>query len=332
MSKILLAHGDGGLLTHNLIKDLFLEAFDPEILCELSDAAGISCGEKMAFATDSFVVDPIFFPGGDIGKLAVAGTVNDLSVYGAVPKYISVGFILEEGLPMEDLRTIAVSLGKTAREAGVKIAAGDTKVVERGKLDKIFINTSGIGELLDNYSQVESIQEGDSVIVSGNIGDHGAAIISRRAGIDFESDIVSDCAALNHIVIPLWKEIKSVRLMRDPTRGGVATTLKEIAETMENKDIALVEEDIPIAPQVRAASEVLGLDPLYLANEGKFLLICSKEDAARALDLMRTFPEGRDAREIGRVTSGKGHVRLKTPLGGTKLLDMLAGAQLPRIC
>jgi len=332
MSRVLLAHGDGGLLTHNLIKDLFLEAFDPEILCELSDAAGIDCGEKMAFATDSFVVDPIFFPGGNIGKLAVAGTVNDLAVYGAVPKYISVGFILEEGLPLEDLRTIAYSLGETARAAGVKIAAGDTKVVEKGKLDKIFINTSGIGELLDNHSRVESIQEGDAVIVSGNVGDHGAAIISRRAGIGLESDIVSDCAALNHIVIPLWQEIKSVRLMRDPTRGGVATTLKEIAEAMQNKDIELLEEDIPIDAQVKAASELLGLDPLYLANEGKFLLICGKEDAGRAMDLIRSFPEGRNARVIGSVIPGQGNVRLRTPLGGTKLLDMLAGAQLPRIC
>lgn len=332
MSKVLLAHGDGGLLTHRLIKELFLEAFDPEILCELSDAAGITGSERMAFATDSFVVDPIFFPGGDIGKLAVAGTVNDLSVYGAVPKYLSVGFILEEGLPMEDLRKIACSLGKAAKGAGVKIAAGDTKVVEKGKLDKIFINTSGVGEVLDNYSQIENIREGDVVIVSGNVGDHGAAIISRRAGIGLESDIVSDCAALNHIVIPLWQNFESVRLMRDPTRGGVATTLKEIAETMEDKDIELIEESIPVDVQVRAASEVLGLDPLYLANEGKFLLICGEEEAEKALEFIRNFPEGCNAQEIGRVTAGKGYVRLKTPLGGTKLLDMLAGAQLPRIC
>ena len=331
MSKILLAHGDGGLLTHQLIKDLFLEAFDPEILCELSDAAGITCSEKMAFATDSFVVDPIFFPGGNIGKLAVAGTVNDLSVYGAVPKYISVGFLLEEGLPIEDLRTIAFSLGETARKAGVKIAAGDTKVVERGKLDKIFINTSGVGELLENHSNTENIKEGDAVIVSGNVGDHGAAIMSRRAGIGLESDIVSDCAALNHIVIPLWKEFKSVRLMRDPTRGGVATTLKEIADSA-GKDIELVEENIPFDPQVLGVSELLGLDPLYLANEGKFLLICGNEEVAGILDFIRTFPEGRNAQEIGRVVTGSGYVRLKTPLGGTKLLDMLAGAQLPRIC
>lgn len=331
MSKILLAHGDGGLLTHQLIKEVFLEAFDTEILCELSDAAGIVGSEKMAFATDSFVVDPIFFPGGDIGKLAVAGTVNDLSVYGAVPKYISVSFLLEEGLPLEDLKTIAVSLGATARKAGVKIAAGDTKVVERGKLDKIFINTSGVGELLDNYSQVENIREGDVLIVSGNVGDHGAAIISRRAGLGFESDIVSDCAALNHIVIPLWKEFKSIRVMRDPTRGGVATTLKEIAESMR-KDFELEEEKIPIDPQVGGVSEALGLDPLYLANEGKFLLVCGQDEAPAIIDFIRGFPEGTNAAEIGRVIAGKGHVRMRTPLGGTKLLDMLAGAQLPRIC
>ncbi len=331
MSKVLLAHGDGGLLTHQLIKELFLEAFDAEILCELSDAAGIACAEKMAFATDSFVIDPIFFPGGDIGKLAVAGTVNDLSVYGAVPKYISVSFMLEEGLPLEDLRRIAFSLGEAARKAGVKIAAGDTKVVERGKLDKVFINTSGVGELLDNYSQAENIREGDAVIVSGNVGDHGAAIISRRAGIDLESDILSDCAPLNHIIIPLWKEFKSIRLMRDPTRGGVATTLKEISESMK-KDVELVEEDIPVDPRVRSVSEVLELDPLYLANEGKFLLICSKEEAGDVLEFIRTFPEGSNARQIGQVVPGSGCVRLLTPLGGTKLLDMLAGAQLPRIC
>lgn len=331
MDKILLAHGDGGLLTHQLIKEVFLEAFDTEILCELSDAAGIAGTEKMAFATDSFVVDPVFFPGGNIGKLAVAGTVNDLSVYGAVPKYISVSFLLEEGFPLEDLKAIAASLGETARAAGVKIAAGDTKVVERGKLDKIFINTSGVGELLDNYSQVDNIREGDVLIVSGNVGDHGAAIISRRAGLGFESDIVSDCAALNHIVIPLWKEFKSVRLMRDPTRGGVATTLKEIAEGM-GKDFLLEEAWIPIDPQVRGASEALGLDPLYLANEGKFLLVCSPEEASAIVDFIRKFPEGKNAAIIGSVTPGKGNVKMKTPLGGTKLLDMLAGAQLPRIC
>lgn len=331
MSKILLAHGDGGLLTHQLIKEIFLEAFDPEILCELSDAAGIDCSEKMALATDSFVIDPIFFPGGDIGKLAVAGTVNDLSVYGAVPKYLSVSFLLEEGLPMEDLKTIAISLGNAARAAGVKIAAGDTKVVERGKLDKIFINTTGVGELLDNHSQVENIREGDVLIVSGNVGDHGAAIISRRAGLDFESDIESDCASLNHIVIPLWKEFKSIRLMRDPTRGGVATTLKEIAESMK-KDFELEEENIPVDPRVRGAAEALGVDPLYLANEGKFLLVCGPEEATGILGFIKGFPEGSNAREIGRVTKGNGNVRLKTPLGGTKLLDMLAGAQLPRIC
>lgn len=331
MKKILLAHGDGGLLTHQLIKEVFLEAFDAEILCELSDAAGISCSEKMAFATDSFVVDPIFFPGGNIGKLAVAGTVNDLSVYGAVPKYISVSFLLEEGLPLEDLKTIAVSLGDTARAAGVKIAAGDTKVVERGKLDKIFINTSGVGELLGNHSRAENIREGDVLIVSGNVGDHGAAIISRRAGLGFESDIASDCAALNHIVIPLWQEFKSIRLMRDPTRGGVATTLKEIAEAM-GKDFELEEEKIPVDSQVRGAAEVLGLDPLYLANEGKFLLVCGQEEAPGIIDFIRSFPEGRNAAVIGRVTPGKGYVKMKTPLGGTKLLDMLAGAQLPRIC
>ncbi len=331
MDKILLAHGDGGLMTHQLIKELFLQAFDPEILCELSDAAGIDCSEKMAFATDSFVIDPIFFPGGNIGKLAVAGTVNDLSVYGSVPKYISVSFILEEGFLMEDLKTIAFSLGETARAAGVKIAAGDTKVVPRGKLDKIFINTSGVGSLMENYSRAERIREGDAVIVSGNVGDHGAAIVSRRAGIDLESDILSDCATLNHIVVPIWQKFKSVRLMRDPTRGGVATTLKEIAESAE-KDIELVEENIPVAPQVRGVSEVLGLDPLYLANEGKFLLICGQEEASDIIDFIRTFPEGRNAKRIGQVISGEGSVRLKTPLGGTKLLDMLAGAQLPRIC
>lgn len=331
MSKILLAHGDGGLLTHQLIKELFLEAFDPEILCELSDAAGITCSEKMAFATDSFVVDPIFFPGGNIGKLAVAGTVNDLSVYGAVPKYLSVGFILEEGFPLEDLRTIAVSLGETARAAGVKIAAGDTKVVQKGKVDKIFINTSGVGELLDNYSRAQCIQAGDAVIVSGNVGDHGAAIVSRRAGIGLESDILSDCAALNHIIIPLWQQFKSIRLMRDPTRGGVATTLKEIAESAA-KDIELIEADIPVDSQVKAAAEILGLDPLYLANEGKFLLICAQEEASRIIQFIRSFPQGGNARQIGRVIEGKGYVRLKTPLGGTKLLDMLAGEQLPRIC
>lgn len=331
MNKILLAHGDGGLLTNRLIEDIFLRAFDGEILCELGDAACIGCKEKMAFATDSFVVDPIFFPGGDIGKLAVAGTVNDLSVYGSVPRYLSVSFILEEGMPVEDVKKIARSIGETARSAGVKIVAGDTKVVEKGKADKVYINTTGVGELLKNFSRAGKIGAGDVIIISGNIGDHGAAIISRRAGINFESDIVSDCAPLNHIIVPLWEKFEGIRLMRDPTRGGVATTLKEIA-LQASKDFEIYEEELPFDPQVRGAAEVLGLDPLYLANEGKFIVIVDNRFAVDVLDTIRRYPEGRNARIIGRVLEGKGEVRLKTALGGTKILDMLAGEQLPRIC
>ena len=331
MDRILLAHGDGGLLTHQLIEEIFLKAFDAEILCEMSDAAAIAGSEKMAFATDSFVVDPIFFPGGDIGKLAVAGTVNDLAVYGAEPQYLSVSFIIEEGLPLTDLEKIARSLGETARSAGVKIAAGDTKVVDRGKLDKVFINTSGVGRLLGPVSTPGNIQIGDLVIVSGNVGDHGAAIITRRAGIDMESDLKSDCAPLNHIIVPMWKKFPGLRVMRDPTRGGMATALKEIALDMKN-DFEIREDEIPVDQRVRSAAEVLGLDPLYLANEGKFIIIAAEDQAGEVVDFIRRFPEGKNARIIGRVVPGKGDVKLKTALGGTKVLDMLAGDPLPRIC
>ncbi|NLO89102.1 MAG: hydrogenase expression/formation protein HypE [Clostridia bacterium] len=331
MDKILLAHGDGGLLTHRLIEEIFVREFGSDILGEMGDAAGIECGKKIAFATDSFVVSPIFFPGGDIGKLACAGTVNDLSVYGSKPRFLSVSFILEEGTPMEDLIKVARSLGETARFAGVKIAAGDTKVVEKGKGDKIYINTAGVGEMLDNFSQAHKIKTGDAIIVSGNIGDHGAAIISRRAGIDFESVIKSDCAPLNHIIVPLWEAYEGIRLMRDPTRGGVATTLKEIA-MQASKDFLIYEELLPFDPQVRSAAEVLGLDPLYLANEGKFIAVVDAAIAGEVVNFIRRFPEGENAAVIGEVLEGRGDVKVKTPLGGTKLLDMLTGEQLPRIC
>jgi len=331
VDKILLAHGDGGLLTHQLIEEIFIQEFGSDILGEMGDAAGIECGKKIAFATDSFVVSPIFFPGGDIGKLACAGTVNDLSVYGSRPRFLSVSFILEEGTPIEDLIKVARSLGETARSAGVKIAAGDTKVVEKGKGDKIYINTTGVGEMLNNFSQAHKIKAGDAVIVSGTIGDHGAAIISRRAGIDFESIIKSDCAALNHIIVPLWETFDGIRLMRDPTRGGAATTLKEIA-LKASKDFLIHEELLPFDPQVKSAAEVLGLDPLYLANEGKFIAVVDGAIAEEVVNFIRRYPEGKNAAVIGEVLEGRGDVRLKTLLGGTKFLDMLAGEQLPRIC
>lgn len=341
MERILLAHGDGGTLTSQLVSDIFLKYLANPALDEMGDAAVIDIRSalddpsgRLAFTTDSFVVDPVFFPGGDIGKLAVCGTVNDLAVSGAVPRCLSAGFILEEGLPLTDLERIVASMAAAAQEAGVVIAAGDTKVVGRGSADKLFINTSGLGVIPGGrVLGYPAIRPQDAVLVSGPVGEHGVAVLSCRAGLSFHTPVQSDCAALNGIIGSLLDRFDGgqVRFMRDPTRGGLATTLKEIAQSA-GVDITIREEEIPVSDNVRGACELLGLDPLYLANEGKFLAVVDSAVAEVALDLLRAHPLGRGAAIIGRISNGPGDVYLKTPLGGTKYLDKLAGEQLPRIC
>lgn len=330
---VLLAHGDGGRLTHELVTGLFLKYFGNEVLAGLTDAASLEVdGGRIAVTTDSFVVNPPFFPGGDIGKLAVCGTVNDLAVSGAEPRYLTASFLIEEGFPLADLERVVASMAGACREAGVQIVAGDTKVVGRGQLDRIFINTTGVGYLPpDRDLGYHRIEPGDLVLVNGNLGDHGMAILARREGFGFEDQVVSDCAALNGIIGELLKNLPGIKLMRDLTRGGLATNAREIAAAA-GVDMWLEERAIPVGGATRGAAEMLGLDPLYLANEGKFITVIAPDEAEEAVALMRAHPLGRDACVIGEVRAGKGNVYLKTALGGTKFLDMLAGAPLPRIC
>jgi len=332
VKKILLEHGDGGTLTHNLVQDIFRNAFQDEILDQETDAALLPVeGKKLAVTTDSFVINPLVFPGGDIGKLAVAGTVNDLAVSGAIPSYLTVGFILEEGLDMELLRKVALSMAKTAREAGVRIIAGDTKVVERGKCDGMFINTTGVG-FIHNQQRLgyEKIQPGDVVLINGGIAEHGVAILSERAGISFDPPLLSDCQPLNVLINKIMERFSTVKFMRDPTRGGVATTLKEIVQRA-NVRMIIEEEAIPMSEQVRGALEFMGMDPLYIANEGKVLIVVGEEEADALVEFMQQ--EGHlMAAKIGKVEAGNGELLLKTSLGGTRILGMLSGAPLPRIC
>ncbi len=342
--KITLGHGDGGILTHNLVRDIFHKYFANPILQEMNDAAILALNApnqegiprengSLAFTTDSFVVKPIFFRGGDIGKLAVAGTVNDLAVTGAIPKYLTAGFILQEGFPLADLERIVKSMAETAHAAGVQIVAGDTKVVEQDAADQIFINTSGLGFRPVGWELgYRRVQAGDLVIINGNIAEHGIAILSERNGLQFKTPVLSDCQALNKLTTALMTNFAAdIKLMRDPTRGGVATTVKEIAESTQ-MDIWLYEESLPISPVVQGAAEMLGLDPLYLANEGKVLVIVKPEQAGRVLAEMQSTAEGRNAVIIGEVQAGTGNLYLRTTLGGTKILNMMAGAPLPRIC
>ena len=331
--QVLLAHGDGGRLTRNLIEELFLRAFENPQLQALGDSALLELeGSKIAFTTDSYTVKPIFFPGSDIGRLAVFGTVNDLSVMGACPLYLSCGFILEEGLEMAELERIVNSMKESAQRVGVKLVTGDTKVVERGGADKVFINTSGIGELLDWETMGKAPSEGDEILISGSIGDHGIAILSARGELELKMPVESDCAPIWELVELLYKNQVPVKWMRDPTRGGVATALNELAESSEF-GIEVFEDKIPIKPAVDSACEVLGLDPLYLANEGKLLALVSKGEAERAKEILREHPLGEQAEVIGRVISQpKGKVIVRTQVGGTRILGMLAGTPLPRIC
>lgn len=332
--KILLAHGSGGRLTHDLIRAIFLPSLSNPSLNPLDDSAKISGREGiMAFTTDSYVVNPLFFPGGDIGKLAVCGTVNDLSMVGAVPSCLSLSLIVEEGFPFDLLKRIVDSIRETAEEAKVSIVTGDTKVVEHGSADQLFINTSGIGWIRRgaNLSGMNA-RPGDKILLSGCLGDHEVAILSQREGFEFKGEVKSDCAPLNDLVAKMLDACPSIRCMRDPTRGGLATTLNEIA-TSSNAGMVIEEEGIPLRESVRGICELLGLDPLYLANEGKLIAFCPPGEAAALLEVMKNHPLGREARMIGRVTDNNpGRVILHTLIGGHRILDMLTGTQFPRIC
>lgn len=332
--KILLAHGSGGKLSHDLIQKLFLPLFLNPLLEPLDDSAEIpNQNGSLAFTTDSYVVNPLFFPGGDIGKLAVCGTVNDLSMKGAIPSYLSLSFIIEEGFPIEFLKKIISSVHITAEEAGVKIVTGDTKVVEHGAADQLFINTAGIGWIKEGVNlSGKNARPGDGILLSGCIGDHEMAVLSRREGFQFQEELKSDCAPLNDLVGKMLEACPAVRCMRDPTRGGLATTLNEIA-LMSNIGMVIEEEKIPVRESVRGISELLGLDPLYLANEGKLICICPSGAEGDLLKMMRSHPLGKEAHLIGKVTEeNRKKVILHTQIGGHRILDMLTGGQYPRIC
>jgi hydrogenase expression/formation protein HypE len=335
---ILLGHGSGGKLSAELIRDVFLPAFQNPVLARLDDQAIVNVnGQRLAISTDSFVVKPLFFPGGDIGSLAVHGTVNDLAMGGATPLFLSAGFIIEEGFAMEQLRRVVTSLQRAAAEAGVQVVTGDTKVVEKGKGDGLFINTTGIGLVPEGVDlSADRARPGDKVLLSGSIGDHGIAILAQREGLEFETQIQSDSAALHTLVAEILRVTSNVtreiRCMRDPTRGGVSSTLNEIAER-SRVGIELVESSLPIHEQVRGACELLGLDPLYVANEGKLIAIVAPEAADAVLQAMRRHPLGLEAQIIGTVKKeNAGLVTMRTPFGTTRIVDMLAGDQLPRIC
>jgi hydrogenase expression/formation protein HypE len=332
--EIVLAHGSGGKLSQQLIQKMVLPQFRNDFLEPLHDGAVLPFSNaRVAFSTDSYVVSPIFFPGGDIGKLAIHGTVNDLAMCGARPLYLSAAFILEEGMPMQDFWRVTRSMREAAASAGVILVTGDTKVVDRGKADKIFINTSGIGIVPEGVNiHPARAQPGDKIIVSGPIAVHGMAIMSVREGLEFETEIASDTAPLNGLVEAIFAASEDIHVLRDPTRGGVTSALTEIAQTAQ-LGMLLDEARIPITEEVKGACEILGLDPLYVANEGKLLAIVSNGDAARVLDATRSHPLGRDAAIIGEVTADHpGFVLMKTRVGGTRVVDMLSGEQLPRIC
>jgi hydrogenase expression/formation protein HypE len=338
--RIVLGHGGGGMLTAELIQRLFVPAFGNEVLAALEDQATVRFGgdngvkvPRLAFTTDAFVVRPIFFPGGDIGRLAVHGTVNDLAVGGARPLFLSAAFILEEGLPLDDLRRIVASMRAACDEAGVALVTGDTKVVDRGKGDQVFITTSGIGLVPEGRTlSIRSARPGDRIVVSGTIGDHGIAIMSVREGIAFETVLESDTAPLTDLVRVMLDACPAIRSMRDPTRGGVSSALNELADA-SHVGVTLDEAAIPVRDEVRGACEMLGLDPLYVANEGKLIAVVPAEDAERLVAVMRTHPLGRDAAIIGRVVAAHpGMVTLRSLIGGERVVTLLSGEQLPRIC
>ena len=329
-----LAHGSGGRLMADLIDKIFIKCFDNDLLNKMEDQANITLeNNRITFTTDSFVVDPIFFPGGNIGELAVNGTVNDLCMSGAKPLYLSAGFIIEEGFPIKDLHEIVVSMRRAADKVGVKIVTGDTKVINKGSCDKIFINTSGVGvHVKDLNISASNLKPGDKIIVSGTIADHGMAIMTTREGLSFENRITSDSAALNTLVEKMISVTSGIHAMRDPTRGGVAATLNEFAK-QSNVGIRIFSEKIPINEDVKGACEILGIDPLFVANEGKLVAVVEGEEADKLLSIMKTDEHGKDAVIIGEVTDEfKGYVVSRSILGVDRILDLPLGEQLPRIC
>jgi len=331
--RILLAHGSGGKLAHELIKSRFVPAFDNTFLSRLDDSAVIEVSGRLAFTTDSFVVSPIFFPGGDIGRLAVCGTVNDLAMAGAKPLYLSLALIIEEGLLQSELSRIIGSVREAAREADVEIVTGDTKVVNRGSADRLFINTAGVGLIPHGVNiSGHNARPGDIVILSGTIGDHGIAVLSQREGLSFSAPLQSDCAPLGGLVAGMLKISPSIHCLRDPTRGGLATTLNEIAE-QSGVGIRIEEEKIRVRSEVLGACEMLGLDPLYIANEGKLVAVVPPQEAGRVVEAMRKHQYGKDAEIIGEVVAEHPRrVVMKTILGASLIVDMLVGDPLPRIC
>ena len=330
---ILLAHGSGSRLSHDLIEKNFLPPLANPLLAKLDDSAVFDLSGHLAFTTDSYVVSPIFFPGGDIGKLAVCGTINDLSMSGAMPLYLSLSLIIEEGLTLSELKKVVSSIKAAAEEAGVKIVTGDTKVVNRGSADKLFINTSGIGIIPKGIDiSGSNAKVGDKIILSGTIGDHGIAVVSQREGLKFSVPVKSDCAPLNKLVSQMLEASSLIHCLRDPTRGGLATTLNEFAK-QSKVGITIEEEKIPVREGVRAACELLGFDPLYVANEGKLVAVVAPQDADKILAKMERNAYGADASIIGEVTDErKGKVIMKTRLGASRIVDMLSGELLPRIC
>lgn len=333
-SHVMIAHGGGGRLTRQLIDRMFLPLFENVYLSQGHDGALLPAIDgKLAMTTDSFVVDPIFFPGGDIGELAVNGTVNDLVCCGAEPLYISLAFILEEGFLLDDLWKIVQSIARSARSAGVQIVTGDTKVVEKGKGDKLFINTTGIGRVIPSLDiNPKACSEGDAVIINGTIGDHGITIMSEREGLAFESNIKSDTQSLKDMMLDVFRSKPHIHVLRDPTRGGLASALNEICQA-SGTGIRLYEDQLPVNDGVRGACELLGLDPLYMANEGKILVILPRENAAEVVSIMQTHPAGEESQIIGSVNGQyPGLLHLETTIGSTRIVDMISGEQLPRIC
>lgn len=338
-TQITLSHGSGGKAMRDLIDDLFVRAFDNPLLATLEDQARVDLstlaaqGDRLAMTTDSYVVTPLFFPGGDIGKLAVAGTVNDLAVGGARPLYLTCGMIIEEGLPIDELQRVVASMQATAQAAGVRIVTGDTKVVPRGGADKLFINTAGVGVIPHGVDiRADRARPGDVVLINGHIGDHGAAIVDARGELALESGVESDCQPLAGLIAAMLAACPDIHCMRDATRGGVATVLSEFARSSRCA-IRLQEDALPIRDAVRGVCEILGLDPLYLANEGKVVAIVAPEHAQAVLDAMRAHPAGCDSRIIGTVAEApRDTVVLATHFGGDRIVDMLFGDQLPRIC
>jgi hydrogenase expression/formation protein HypE len=332
--KILLDHGSGGKISHSLTADLLLPAFDNPALAMLDDGATLKvAGGRIAFSTDTYVVDPIFFPGGSIGDLAINGTVNDVAMCGATPLYLSVGMIIEEGFPMADLERVVAQMGRAAQLAGVTVVTGDTKVVPKGAADKIFINTAGIGIIGEKVNvSGANAQSGDAVILSGTMADHGMTILTQRQGLAFESDVKSDSAPLNQMVADILGTGCDIHVLRDPTRGGVGTTLNEISEKSQ-VGIRIYEARRPVRPAVSGICELLGFDPLYVANEGKLLAFVPADQVNQVLTVIRRSPYGKEACIIGEVFDNHpGRVFMKTRIGGERIVDMLTGEQLPRIC